>query len=188
MKSLRFMLLIVLFFGHAVSAQSDDTPILKLILQTYYKSEKPIYKGRNQLLFLFCDKANNNEEIFETVNQLKLPANEVRAIRSLVASDTNPENWSTETIKIFADDKTNLSVKVNGCLSLDEYHEKQKRFNLNNQRLMIISKPIFFAGGSKALVKVVFYRNIEHNNGSILVFEKQNDNWIIKDSLNPWST
>lgn len=183
-----FAIVFLLFFGQGILAQSDDTTILKAILQTYYKTEKPVYKGRNQHLFLYCEKPDNNEEIFETVNQMKLPATEVKVIRNQVATDIHPENWSSESEKIFADDKTNLSAKVNTCLSLEEYHEKQKKFNLNNQRLMIISKPIFFNSGNKALVKVVFYRSIEHNNGSILLFEKENDNWVIKNSLNPWST
>jgi len=181
-------LFVLLLFGEIVSAQASDTPILNLILSTYYKNEKPIYKGRNQLLFLFCDKANNNEEIFETVNQLKLPQADVKSIKSQVATDTNPENWAAELQEIYASDKVKLNVKINNCLSLDEYHVKQKRFNLNNQRLLIISKPVFFAGGNKALVKVVFYRSIEHNNGSVLLFEKINNNWVIKDYLNPWST
>lgn len=181
------VLFALLFATQISTAQSDAAAILKVVLQTYYKNEKPIYKGRNQLLFLFCEKANNNEEIFETVNRLKLPPDEARAIKRQVA-DSSPQNWEAEIAQIFADDHTKLGIKVNACLSLDEYREKQQRFNLNNQRLMIVSKPILFAGGKKALVKVVFYRSIEHNNGSVLLLEKQNNNWEIKDSLNPWST
>jgi len=38
------------------------------------------------------------------------------------------------------------------------------------------------------LVKVVFYRNIEHNSGSILLLEKATSGWEIKEYLSPWAT
>ena len=53
---------------------------------------------------------------------------------------------------------------------------------------MIISKPLYYSKGNIALIKVVFYRNIEHNNGSILLLEKVNGVWAIKEFLNTWST
>jgi hypothetical protein len=182
-------LLALLFFAQVSFGQNSDAPLLKTIVSTYYKTEKPIYKGRNQLLFFYCDKANNNEEIFETVNQLHLPKEESKFIKNQVNTDTQPESWSAELDEIYASDQSNLKIKINACLSLDEYHIKQKKFNLNNQRLMIISKPVFWRDGKTALVKVVFYRSIEHNNGSVLLMQKTADNnWIIKESLNPWST
>jgi hypothetical protein len=179
----------MLLLGQMSFGQNPDAGILKTILATYYKNEKPVYKGRNQLLFLFCGKANNNEEIFETINQLSLPKDEVSRFKRLVDGDKDVKNWADELTEIYASDKTNLNQKINACLSLDEYHEKQKRFNLNNQRMLIISKPLLWRDGKTALVKIVFYRSIEHNNGSILLMKKNaNNNWEIVDSLNSWST
>ena len=168
--------------------QVSDTPILKAILANFYKTEKPIYKGRNQLLYFYCEKSNNNEEIFETINGMNLPPAVAKQIRNNVATDLAPENWAKELEEIYATDKTNLNIKINACLSLEEYQTKQKRFNLNNQRLMIVSKPIFYSDNKKVLVKVVFYRSIEHNNGSVILLENDNGNWVIKDFLNAWST
>ncbi|RZJ36123.1 MAG: hypothetical protein EOO51_01875 [Flavobacterium sp.] len=182
---------IVAFLFAATQAypqQNRNTAILKTILLNYYKQEKPIYKGRNQLLFFFCDKANNNEEMFETVNGLKLPPETARSIRQQVSTDVSADNWATELADVLAADKGNLAIKVNACLSLEQYQEKQKRFNLNNQRLMIVSKPVFYDNGKHALVKVVFYRSIEHNNGSVLLMENTENGWQIRDFLNPWST
>jgi hypothetical protein len=171
-------------FGQA----NSDSGILKTIVTHYYKTEKPIYKGRNQLLFFYCEKPNNNEEIFQTVNELKLPLDVMRAIKQQVYSDTDVENWSSALDEIYISDQTKISTKINSCLSLEEYQAKQKKFNLNNQRLMIVSKPLFYSKGNLALVKVVFYRSIEHNNGSVLLLEKIGDKWVIKDYLNKWST
>ena len=61
------------------------------------------------------------------------------------------------------------------------------RFNDNNQRLMIVSKPIYFAS-KYCLIKVAFYRNIEHNSGCYFLFENINGTWTIKETLNDWST
>ena len=76
----------------------------------------------------------------------------------------------------------------NESFTLEKYQETSKKLNLNNQRLMIISKPIYFSKKNIALVKVVFFRNIEHNSSSILLLEKINEKWIIKEYLNSWST
>lgn len=183
-----FLFLVPFLVSQIAFAQDADAAILKPIVAKYYKTEKPVYKGRSQLLYFYCEKPNNNEEIFETVNAMGLPKEEVRAIRNAVNTDTNPETWTAALDEIYASDKTNLKIKINNCLSVPEYHEKRKILNLNNQRLMIVSKPVFFSNNTKALVKVVFYRSIEHNNGSVLLMEKSNDAWIIKESLNAWST
>lgn len=188
MKNAFWIVVLLLAVSPAHSQQRQNAQILKAILRQYYKQEKPIYKGRNQLLFFFCDKANNNEEMFETVNGLKLPAETVRQIRQQVNNDTSAETWANELSEVLLDDKSKLAIKVNSCLSLEEYQEKQKRFNLNNQRLMIVSKPVFYDVGKHALVKVVFYRSIEHNNGSVLLMENTENGWQIRDYLNPWST
>ncbi len=73
-------------------------------------------------------------------------------------------------------------------VSVEELSGNLKKLNLNNQRLMIISKPLYYSKSNIALVKVTFYRNIEHNNGSILLLEKTNGNWVITAYLNSWST
>ena len=168
--------------------QHDQSGILKTILATYYKTEKPVVKGRAQFLFLFCDKANNNEELFETINQLKLPKQESDMLKNRVKADQTPRDWTDELTKIFTPGNEMLQSKVNACLTFEQYHEKQKISKFNNQRLLIISKPVFYTDGKTALVKVVFYRSIEHNYGSILLMRKVGDNWEITSSLNPWET
>lgn len=170
------------------AAQSDATGILGTVLRNYYKTEKPIYKGRQQLLFFFCGKANNNEEIFEAVQNLKLPAATAKHIRNTVASDTAPADWQAELQAIYKNDPTKLQMKINDCVSVEQYQERRARLNLNNQRLLIVSKPVLYDNAQKALVKVTFYRTIEHNNGSILLMEKVNGAWTIKEFLNSWST
>lgn len=179
-----------MFFGMCCIAQTTDhSGILSSVLKKYYKNEKPVYKGRgSQYLFLYCEKTNNNEEIFETVNALKLPPETVKQFRLDVARDLDAASWEKELGTVLASDKTKLALKVNECLSLEQYQERRARLNLNNQRLMILYKPLFFDGGSKALMKIVFYRTIEHNSGSVLLLEKAQDGWQIKEELNPWST
>jgi hypothetical protein len=72
-------------------------------------------------------------------------------------------------------------------MDLESYQKYSTRLDLHNQRLLIVSKPIFF-GGAKALVKITFYRNIEHNNGSVLLMQKTAGAWEIVRDLNSWST
>lgn len=179
--------ILMLVFASAARSQ-HDAPILKVILDTFYKSEKVIYKGRSQLLFVYCDKPNNNEQLFETLNDMKLPKPVSDAIRKEVLADVTPENWTEDLNLIYGSDKTNLKNKINNCLTLAEYQEIYQKRNANNQRMMIVSKPIVFQKGTRALVKVVFYRSIEHNNGSVLLLEKRGANWQIVEYLNPWST
>lgn len=186
---MKFLISSVFFLvTFSLTAQDTDVAILKSVLKHYYKNEKPVYKGRSQLLYLYCDKPNNNEELFETVNKMKLPAKEVAKIRQQVKTDLKPEDWQSALDKIYESDKTQLSIKINECQSVDGYHEKRKVLNLNNQRLMIVSKPVFYANNTLALVKVVFYRSIEHNNGSVVVMQKVGNEWQIKDFLSKWAT
>jgi hypothetical protein len=168
--------------------QTDDSAILKTVLTQYYQTEKPVVKDRTQFLFLFCEKPNNNEQLLETVIEMKLPASVSAKIRSEIASDTNTESWNADLDLLYADDSFRLKEKIRSCVTLEEYQKERAKRNLNNQRLMIISKPILYSDGNRALVKVVFYRTIEHNNGSILHLEKINGEWIIKEYLNAWST
>jgi hypothetical protein len=73
-------------------------------------------------------------------------------------------------------------------LSFEEYKEVSEKYGENNQRLMIVSKPIYFSNTNFVLVKVAFYRNIEHNSGSFLLLEKTNGIWTIKEYINEWAT
>ena len=80
-----------------------------------------------------------------------------------------------------------MKSKVNNCLSLEEFKKISARFHENNERLMIVSKPMYFAQ-KYCLVKVAFYRSIEHNSGSFFLFENTNGVWNIKEVLNEWAT
>lgn len=181
-----FLLLFCAAPLHAQHNASDD--ILETIVRHYYKNEKPVVKGRaTQHLFVYCDTPNNNEELFETINQLKLPKETASQLKQQVRTDTAPASWSGTLDKLLTADER-LRVKVNECLSLERYQEKQRTSGLNTHRLMIISKPVFFHGGKSALVKLVFYRTIEHNKGSVLHMELQNGKWIIKEHRNAWET
>ncbi len=177
-----------LFFQWSFGQENQNQLVLKTILETYYKNEKPVYKGRSQLLYLYCNQPSNNEELIEAVKDHKLPKEFLLEIQNKIKNNASEKSWSTELELIFNSDKTNLKSKVNNCLSLEKYQEISKRLNLNNQRLMIINKPIYYSKGNIALVKIVFFRNIEHNSGSILLMEKINEIWTIKEYLNSWST
>ena len=185
---IKFLFVLLLFVEFSFAQESENTAVLNTILTNYYKTGKPVYKGRSQLLYLYCNQANNNEELFEAIKDRKLPADFLAEVRMKVTNDIAEKDWSNELNTIFKTDKTNLKQKINACLTLEKYHEISKRLNLNNQRLMIISKPLYYSKSKIALVKVVFYRNIEHNNGAVLMLEKVNDAWVIKEYLNPWST
>jgi len=187
-KIRHFIWLFLIGFIPVASSQAhDDSQILSTILHRYYKTEKPVYKGRSQLLYLYCSRANNNEELVEAIQGTQIPTDFKNEIRSKI-TDLTEIDWLTALEEVYVTDKTNLKQKINECLTLEKYHEVSKRLNLNNQRLMIISKPLYYSKSNIALVKVTFYRSIEHNSGSVLLLEKTNGNWTIKDYLNPWST
>lgn len=182
--------LTLLFFLSAwyVTAQDSNTAILQTILSQYYKKEKPVYKDRSQLLYLYCNQANNNEEMVEAAKNANLPEDFLKEIRTIIYQDLAPKDWSNELSSIFQNDKSNLKMKIKECVSHEKYKEVSTRLHLNNQRLMIVGKPIYYSKANIALVKVVFYRNIEHNSSSILLLEKNENQWVIKEYLNSWST
>ncbi len=189
MKSTLIKILFVLLFTSpfAFSQEKDNVDILKIIFNKYYKNEKIIAKERLQLLSFYCKKAPNNEEVLEVISKsdlLKKNADEIKKQIDI----TIDENWSKEYNTLFDKQNQYLKKKVNACLSFEEYKVVSDRFGENNQRLMILSKPIYFSKTNFALVKVAFYRNIEHNNGSYLLFEKVNGIWTIIDYLNEWAT
>jgi hypothetical protein len=125
--------------------------------------------------------------MFETINELKLSRSETDMLKNRIKNQ-EPANWSRELDAIFASGNEMLKTKVNDCMSLEAFQEKQKKTNFKNQRLLIISKPIFYTDGKTALVKVVFYRSIEHNSGSVLLMKKNGNVWEITSMLNPWET
>ena len=180
---LGFLPFLMLF---CLGATAQDSGILKTILKTYYQNEKVIVKDRTQLLFLYCEKPNNNEELYETINQLKLKPDVTAALRKKVLSDKAPKNWIADYADALPEEHP-LRKKVNECKQVEQFQEIQKKSNLHYQRLLIIHKPLYI-DPAKALVKVVFYRTIEHNSGSVLLMEKENGAWIIRDKLNNWST
>ncbi|MFN4028106.1 MULTISPECIES: hypothetical protein [Flavobacterium] len=176
-----------LFQINAFAQEADNAAILKIILTKYYKNEKVIAKGRLQLLSLYCQKAPNNEEVIEVINGHSLLKKNTAEIKKQIIIGLN-EDWSTEYNLLFNNQNQYLKSKVNNCVSLEEFQEISKKFGENNQRLLIINKPIYFAKNHFALVKVAFYRNIEHNSGRFLLLEKVNNEWIIKEYLNEWAT
>lgn len=184
---IKFLLVFLLASPAILAQEADNAALLKVIFTKYYKNEKVIAKGRLQLLSFYCNKAPNNAEVLEVISKsdlLKKNADEIKK-QMLI---TTEEDWSAAYNMLFDNQNQYLKSKVNACLSFDEYKVLSDRYGENNQRLMIVHRPIYFANGNFALVKVAFYRNIEHNNGCFLLFEKVNGVWTIKESLNEWAT
>ena len=173
-------------FQMGFSQENQDAAILKILLSKYYQNEKVIVKNRLQLLSFYCSKAPNNEETIEAINKSPLLKQNAAEIKKQI-NNKLVEDWSKEYNSVFNNQNQYLKSKVNACLSLDEFHKVSIRFNDNNQRLMIVSKPMYFAQ-KYCLVKVAFYRNIEHNYGCYFVFENINNVWTIKETLNEWET
>lgn len=167
--------------------EADNAAILKIIFSKYYKNEKVIAKGRLQLLSFYCQKAPNNEEVLEVISKSELLKKNAAEVKKQIDITVN-ENWSAAYDILFDNQNQYLKSKVNACMSFEDYKVASDRLNQNNQRLMIVSKPIYFAKNTYALVKVAFYRNIEHNSGSFLLLQKVNDEWTIIQYLNEWAT
>ncbi len=189
MKSLNlhFLLLLLFVMPASFAQEADNTAILKMIFTKYYKNEKVIAKGRLQLLNFYCFKAPNNEEVLEVINGNDFLKKNATEIKKQIVIGIN-EDWSNEYNLLFNNQNQYLKSKVNACLSLEEFQKVSKQFGENNQRLLIINKPIYFAKNQFALVKVAFYRSIEHNSGRFLLLEKVNGEWVIKEYLNEWAT
>lgn len=185
---IRKFLFFFLLLSQIGSAQEiDNVAILKTIFTKYYANEKVIAKGRLQLLSFYCKKAPNNEEVLEVISKNDFLKTNADEIKKQIISNID-ENWSGVYDLLFNNQNQYLKKKVNNCLSFEEYKIVSEKYGENNQRLMIVSKPIYFSKNNFALVKVAFYRSIEHNSSSYLLFEKVNDIWTIKDYLNAWST
>ena len=182
----KFFFFILLLSTVAKAQENENAALLKIIFSKYYSNEKVIVKSRLQLLDFYCKKAPNIEEVLEVIanNELvKKNATEIK--KQIIFSD---ETWEKEYNIIFNNQNQYLKTKVNNCMSFEDYKIISDRFGENNQRLMIVSKPIYFANANFALVKVAFYRSIEHNSSSYLLFEKVDGIWAIKDYLNQWSS
>jgi hypothetical protein len=185
--NLHFLLLFLFITPLSFSQEADNTAILKIIFNKYYKNEKVIAKGRLQLLSFYCNKAPNNEEVIEVISGNDLLKKNAAEIKKQITFGPD-EDWSKEYSILFDNQNQYLKSKVNACLSLEEFQKVSKQYGENNQRLLIVNKPIYFAKNQYALVKVAFYRSIEHNSGRFLLLEKVNDEWIIKEYLNEWAT
>jgi hypothetical protein len=182
----KLIIAFVFCFQIGFSQENQDAAILKILLSKYYQNEKVIVKNRLQFLSFYCSKVPNNEETYEVINKNELLKQNASEIKKQVTTRTE-ESWDKEFTIIFTNQNQYLKSKVNKCLSLDEFHAVSKRYNDNNQRLMIVSKPIYFAQ-KYCLIKVAFYRNIEHNNGSYFLLENIKGVWTIKETLNEWAT
>lgn len=176
------------FFAADAGAQSQDEAVFKTIVSRYYKTEKPVVKNRSQLLYLYCERAPNNEELIEAIQlEPSLPQTLKTAVKQSIGKPVNG-NWNAALEALPEADPSKLKQKIAGCYGLEQYQTLSKRLNLNNQRLMILNQPIYDIEQKYALVKVAFYRNIEHNSASVLFLERTEHGWIIKKYLNPWST
>ncbi|NNT71753.1 hypothetical protein HKT18_05925 [Flavobacterium sp. IMCC34852] len=185
--NLHFLFLLLLITPLSFAQEADNTAILKIIFTKYYKNEKVIAKNRLQLLSFYCNKAPNNEEVLEVIAGNELLKKYSAEIKKQIVIGIN-EDWSKEYNVLFNNQNQYLKSKVNACLSLEEFQKVSEQYGENNQRLLIINKPIYFAKNQHALVKVAFYRSIEHNSGRFLLLEKVNGEWIIKEYLNEWAT
>jgi hypothetical protein len=184
--SLKFKIIFLFTLQLSFSQEIENAAILKVILTKAYANEKVIVKNRLQLLNFYCNKAPNNEEIFEVIKKSDLLKKNSSVLKKQIDITIN-EDWSKEFDILFTNQHQYLKSKVNNCLSLEQFQKVSEQYGENNQRLMIVSKPMYFAK-NYYLVKVAFYRTIEHNSGSYFLFEKKNDVWTIIETLNEWST
>ncbi|WNM18572.1 hypothetical protein [Flavobacterium capsici] len=182
----KIVFLFIIGFQISFSQEIENAAILKVILTKAYANEKVIVKNRLQLLNFYCNKAPNNEETLDVINKSELLKNNAATLKKQIDITIN-EDWSKEFGILFTNQHQYLKSKVNDCLSLEEFQKISAQYGENNQRLMIVSKPMHFAN-KYCLVKVAYYRNIEHNSGCYYLFEKKNDIWIIVETLNEWST
>jgi hypothetical protein len=172
----------------AYGQNAETAAVFQTVLNYYYKNEKPVYKGRAQLLYLFCTQAKPNEELLEALKTANLPQDFRKEIKQKIAVSGPTKDWTYEFKQLPDKDPSLLKKKINSCVSLEKFQEIRNRLQLNNQQLLIITEPLFYTKQNTVLVKVVFYRSIEHNSGAILLLEKTEGNWYITQLLNEWST
>lgn len=182
------VLFLFIFIQYAMGQENPNALVLKTILQHYYKAEKPVYKNRSQLLYLYCNQANNNETIFEEIKDEKFPKEFINQIKKSIKNDTSEKNWDNELNYLYTNENTKLKNKVNSCINLEKFTELSSDTSQNNRKLLIISKPIYYSKTNSVLVKVVLFRNSEHNSSAVLLLEKNQGNWVIKKQIDSWST
>lgn len=173
-------------FQLGFSQEIENAALLKIVLTKAYANEKVIVKNRLQLLSFYCNKAPNNEETLDVIKKSDFLKKHADVLTKQIDITTN-ENWANEFNILFTNQHQYLKSKVNDCVSYEDYQKISLEHAENNQRLMIISKPMYFAT-KYCLVKVAFYRTIEHNSGCYYLFEKKDDVWTIIETLNEWST
>ena len=173
----------------AYGQNAETAAVFKTVLNYYYKNEKPVYKNRGQLLYLYCTQAKPNEELLEALKTANLPQDFRNEIKQKIAMPGATKDWTYELKQLPEKDPLLFTnKKTHDCVSLDKFQEIRNRLQLNNQRLLIITEPLFNLKQNSVLVKVVFYRSIEHNSGVILLLEKTEGNWYVSQLLNEWST
>jgi hypothetical protein len=179
-----FLLLLSIQLGF--SQETENVALLKTLLTKAYVNEKVIVKNRLQLLRFYCNKAPNNEETLDVIKKNDFLKKHAETIKKQIDITSN-EDWKKEFEILFTNQHQYLKSKVNDCLTLEDYQKLSQDYDENNRRLMIVSKPMYFAS-SYCLVKVAFYRTIEHNSSCYYLLEKKNDVWTIIETLNEWST
>lgn len=173
--------------GQAQNTPTDNAVLLKLLLNRFYAQEKPIVKNRLQLLYFYRDKAPNTLELWDGCRNHPILQSRLEAIKKQVQTPKAPETWDAEFSLLFAKENQYLKQKVQQPVTLAQFEKDTQRFGENNQRMMIVNQPIYLDQGY-CLIKVGFYRSIEHNSGSFFLFQKKGDTWQIVDEFNRWET
>lgn len=186
MIRLKLTFLILVFFQIGFSQEVENAAVLKVLLKKAYNNEKVIVKNRLQLLSFYCNKAPNNEETLDVINDNLFLKKNAAALKKQI-NPTIQEDWSKEFSILFTNQHQFLKSKVNDCLSLEEFQKVSDRNGENNQRLLIISKPMFF-NGNYCLVKVAYYRSIVRNSFCFYLMEKKAGVWTIIETLNEFSS
>lgn len=179
------MLLSLWTFGQ--TQVQDNAALLKLILTKYYANEKPIVKNRLQLLFFYSEKANNTVEISEGCKTHPVLKNFYAEIKKQIQIENQQENWNAEFQLLFTNQHQYLQTKVQTPVSLEKFQALNQSFGENNQRMLIVNKPIYLPN-NYCLIKIGFYRSIEHNSGSFVLFQKNNGVWQWIEEFNRWET
>ena len=156
-------------------------------MTNYYANEKPIVKNRLQLLFFYSEKANNTLEISEGCKNHILLKKYISEIKKQIQTENQSENWNTEFQLLFTNQNQYLQKKVQAPVSLQTFQSLSQSFGENNQRMLIVNRPIYLPN-NYCLIKIGFYRTIEHNSGSFVLFQKINGVWQWLEAFNQWET
>lgn len=184
-----FLFVGLLFFTYSTGQNTvnDNAALLKIILNHYYTNEKPIVKDRLQLLYFYAEKANNTFEMVEGCKNHPLLKKFLTEIKKQIQGQLKPENWQSEYQLVFTNQNQFLQKKVQTPVSLTDFQTKTQSYGENNQRMLIVNRPIYLPQ-NYCLIKVGFYRSIEHNSGSFVLFQKVNGIWQWIEEFNRWET